>query len=434
MRFLILLILLTSCIHSDGQLYFGRIAGSGSVDPAPSNPDSVLFYDEFNGSSLSTGYYKRRPDLSTFTVSGGKLSVVGNHDTYVPPRVGFNGGYKNYMTRVWDTSYGASMIRDYKIRMKFQLKEVADSGARGVWIGGRSDFLFGEYNFTTGVYWDFRNDSLMVLGSTDSTYYVTPASSSVAALSSAFHGNLTDWWELSFECREYGGIGKLVNLTTGDTTSRTAYWYWLGMLTPQRPNYFHWSFAAVNKTEIDIDYIKVTTNQLRNRDIAFVGNSITSGSFGGHYDSSFAKILATKTTLTTQIWAGGGQDVINIFGSLPELLWLNPGHVILCLGTNNTYSTPNAAYYSRFVDSLDAHGITSTKLLIPNGGDPVSGSGWNKWIKDTYASTYLDNWTTGWNTMSTGNGEMTDAVHPSNTGMRKQANIIKAALIAFFPL
>jgi lysophospholipase L1-like esterase len=338
------------------------------------------------------------------------------------------------MTRLWDTSYGASMMRDYKIRIKFQLKEMTDSGARGVWVGARSDFLYGEYNFTCGVYWDFRNDSLMVLGSTDSTYYVTPASATGAPLSSGFHGNLTDWWELSFECREYGGVGKLVNLTTGDTTSRTAYWDYLHSITPQRPNYFHWSIAAVNKTAIDVDYIKVTTTQQRNRDICFVGNSITSGYFGGHYDSSFAKILATKTTLTTQIWAGGGQDVINIFSALPELLLLNPGHVIICLGTNNAYSSPNAVYYHRFIDSLTAHGITSTKLLIPNGGDPTSGGGWNQWIKDTYGSSYVDTWTTGWNTMSVGNGEMADGLHPSNTGMRKLALIIKAALPLLFPL
>lgn len=415
-------------------MYFGRIAGSGSSGGGETNPDSVLFYDEFNGSGLSTGYYQRRSDLQTITATGGILTVQGNHDTYVPPRVGHNGSYKNYMTRIWDTTYGYSMVREYTIRMKFQLKEVADSGARGIWIGARSGFLFGEYNFTTGVYWDFRNDSLMVLGSTDSTYYVTPASSSIGAISSTFHGNLTDWWELSFAVKEYGGVGKLTNLTTGDTVSRTANWYFLGMLTPQRPNYFNWSFAVVNKTKIDIDYLKVVTPQIRNRDICFVGNSITSGSFGGHQDSAFAKILAGYTSQTTQIWAGGGQDVVSIMYALPELIRFNPSHVILCLGTNNTYSAPNAAIYTRFVDSLTAHGITSNKLLIPNGGDPVSGSGWNKWIKDTYGSTYVDTWTPGFNTMSTGNGEMTDPVHPSNTGHRKLANIIKAALPSMFPL
>ncbi len=72
--------------------------------------------------------------------------------------------------------------------------------------------------------------------------------------------------------------------------------------------------------------------------------------------------------------------------------------------------------------------------LIVNGGDPATAGNWNYFIKNTYPSTYIDLWTTGWNTMTIGNGEMADGVHPTNTGNTKLANIIKAARPDLFPL
>jgi len=436
MRNIFIILFLIVSFSSNSQLYFGRIAsssGSGGGGGS-SSPDSVLFYDDFNGVSLSSGYKQRRPNLQTVSVSGGNLTIQGNHDTYVPPRPGFYGNYKNYMTRIWDTTYGASMIGEYTISTKVKFNDVTDTSARGFWLGAYSPFTFGEYNFSCGAYWDFVNDSLMIQSHTDSTYYFTPTTNTGSKLSATFHPNTSDWWILSFSVKPYGGIARIENLTTGDTISKTYYWDYLHPVTPSRPNYFHWSMAAINKTNVSLDYLKVTTPELRNRDIIFIGNSITRGYYGGHQDSSFARMLDAYTNSTIQIWAGGGQDVINIHKCIPELITYSPGTAIVGLATNNSYGSTERAAYQAFIDTLTAHGITSYKTLTPNGGNPVGGGSWNQWIKDTYPSTYIDTWTTGWNTMSTGNGEMEDSVHPSATGMRKLALIIKAALPSLFPL
>jgi hypothetical protein len=110
---------------------------------------------------------------------------------------------------------------------------------------------------------------------------------------------------------------------------------------------------------------------------------------------------------------------------------LNPDTVFINLGTNSGGSTTD---YDNMTDSLIAHGIFVIHTLTPNGGNPATGGTWNNHIATTYPTTYIDTWTTGWNTMSIGNGEMVDTIHPSLTGIRKIMEIIMAAYPDIFNL
>ncbi|MFW1908912.1 hypothetical protein, partial [Acinetobacter ursingii] len=93
-----------------------------------------------------------------------------------------------------------------------------------------------------------------------------------------------------------------------------------------------------------------------------------------------------------------------------------PQYIIFDIGTNIPFNSTYYGRYQRIIDSFSTWGITSYKLLQPNGGNPVGGCGWNQWIKDTYSSTYIDDWTTGWNTWTIGNGKMYDTIHNNLLG------------------
>ena len=113
-----------------------------------------------------------------------------------------------------------------------------------------------------------------------------------------------------------------------------------------------------------------------------------------------------------------------------EMISVNPDYIFLNIGTNGGGTTADV---SSIITKFTNAGINVIPTLIVNGGNPATGGTFNNYIATTYPSTYIDTWTTGWNTMSVGNGDMGDALHPTTQGMRKLALIIKSARPDLFP-
>lgn len=427
MRFLItILILLTSCTRSDGQLYFGRIAAGTGGGGEPTIPGQrTLLFDDFDGTSINNDWFVRRPDKQSLAISNGLLRIIGNADTVPGSGESF---YNSRSTQLFitDTGYGYSSIRNYKVEIKFKINKINDTTV-GVYCGVNSpDFL--DSRASSWLHLDYSSavDTITFLGNDDTAYSYQPQPRHAFS----FDFNTSDWYKMIFEVNETDRIATVINMSNQDTLEFSNP-YTIGVW-PLRPNYFHFGFGVMGRTDVSFDYIKVTSTELLNPDIMFIGNSITTGFSCVKIDSCYPYILRQFTNKSIRVWAGGGMGVESMQRTFNRLIEMNPEYIFIMLGTNDQFSEYNRNLYIYFVSALESLGIITYKLHVPNGGDPSSGSGWNKWISETYPSTVIDTWTTGWNTMSIGNGDMNDTLHPTEQGMRKIALIIKEAMPLLF--
>lgn len=428
MRLLIFILLLS--VQSFGQTYvFPAIAGTDNHTDPPVTGVRTLIYDDFTGSSLDSKWNVRRPNKQTITVSGGEARVQVSTDT-IPQMVGYSFSNLTTQCMIYDTAYKLTCIRNYTVEVKFKINKLNDT-TLGVFAGCYSPFVV-DYPFSNFTHVQFSSpDSLRMLAGKDTMFNYPPTGHQQIT----FTFNTTDNYILRHRVHEQYTEQVIKNVTTGDSLVRYQGYNFTNGAWPGSPNYFYFAFGAIGRTDVSFDYIHVTTPEELNPKWVALGDSKTVGYFATSRDSTWANMLKRNTNDSIQVWAGGGMGVDEVLLTLERLYDLTPDYVILDLGTNNSYDAGNRTKYQRIHDSLIAHGVTKVyKLMQPNGGNPVGGGGWNQWIKDTYPSDYIDDWTTGWNTWSTGNGKMYDGVHTSLTGMQERYAIIKAALISFFPL
>lgn len=423
MRLLIAIFLLfSSCAKS--QLYFGRFSSS-STPPAPSSGERVLIFDDFNGTSLSSNYEVRRPDKQTISVSGGYATITGNGD-YITDGGGRYDRWQSFQLNISDTAYGYSMLRNYKIELRFQILNKA-ANTPGCWVGTKNAWDGFSSNGFANLLYNGANDSLVISGYEDTSWWVQPLQK-VRTTGMTFTVN--DWCRISYIVNEGTATAKIVNETVGDsmtvvhtfTMAPAGVW-------PLRPNEFYYSFGVMGKTSIKVDWYRVTTTEWLNPKVIIVGNSITAGYCGGA-DSNYAYMLRPYTAGRLQIVAGAGNTILQTFESLTEIYATNPQYAILNLGTN---SGGTVADYQRLVDSLELHGITCYVLSTVNGGNPLTSGTFNYNIKTQFGIKFIDTWTNGWN-ISAGTSEMSDALHPLPAGNRRQADLIRAALPSIFEL
>lgn len=426
----LLIFILFLSVQSFGQSFVFPAVLGGANNDAPIVGTRTLIYDDFAGGSLNSRWNVRRPDKQTVSVSGGYLNVSTFTDT-IDQRVGFLWSNINAQAMIYDTSYGLTSIRNYIMEVGFRIDKLNDTTIGNI-LGTYSPFVVTS-TFTNFSHIQFSTpDTLRLLAGKDTCFAVPPAFDD--DITGQIDFNTSDYYVLRHRVDEDWIVTTIVNRTQNDSIVR----YWNYNFThgayPLKSNYFYFAFGSMGRTDVRYDYITVTTTEELNPKYLFVGNSITTGYNATSADSAYANILKRSTNDSIQIWAGGGMGVDEIPLTYTRMFEVNPQYVFLNLGTNNTYNGGNSAKYQAIVDTLTDKGYTVFPCLIVNGGDPVAGAGWNKWIKDTYPSSYIDLWTAGWNTMTIGNGEMYDGVHPTLTGHQKLAALIKTLKPSLFPL
>jgi hypothetical protein len=411
-------------------MYFARIPSSGGGGGVTITGQRTLIYDEFTGSTLNSRWKVRRPDKQTVTVSGGSVRLQTNTDT-IPRVVGFDYSNINAQCMLYDTSYGLTCVRNYTEEIKFKLNKQNDT-TLGALLGVYSPFPL-QLNFTNFALAQFStNDSLKYLAGMDTMFSVPPAYKEAIT---TFSFNTTDWFIFRHTVLEGEILLTLKNVSTGDSINK----YYTRDFThgsyPSRPNYFYFAFGGIGRTDMNVDYILVTTPEELNPTWLVVGDSRPTGFNATSADSAYANMLKRNTTDSIQLWAGGGMGVDEILSTFRNMRNVGASKFILDFGTNNTFNSDFQTKYTRITDSVTAWGGTFYVMYQPNGGDPVAGSGMNKWLKDNFSSHIIDNWTSpGYATKTIGNGMMYDGVHETLLGMQTTYAIVKAALISFFPL
>lgn len=428
MRKIAVILLLLISHFVSGQTFI--LNASVTYTPPPTPPTTgvrTLIYDDFSGSSLNSRWNVRRSDKQTITVSGGSARVSVNTDT-IAQRPGYAFSNITTQTMIYDTSYQLTCIRNYVIETGFRINKLNDT-TLGAYTGAYSPFT--AYPFSNFGHFQFSGpDTIRILGGVDTAFTFPPSGQSET---STVPVNTTDYYVIRHKIDENTDSLWFVNRTTLDSVLKVVTFQFTsgGWLT--RPSYFWFAFGAMGRSDVSFDYYLVTTTEELNPAYLFVGNSITTGYNATTADSAYANILKRATTDSVQIYAGGGMGVDEILLAMHNLVAINPQYVFLNIGTNNTYNSPNSVKYQTIVDSFTNRGFTVFPCLIVNGGDPTSGGGWNQWIKTTYASSYIDLWTAGWNTMTIGNGEMYDGVHPTLSGHQKLAALIQTLKPLLFP-
>lgn len=410
--FILLLLPLFACSQQVGFVNIGTV-----VPPTPPDTNRILIEDNFDGSSLSANWTVQ--GSPTITVTGGWATIEGT-----------DGYDKDYSQRMRYTGYltnGQSTIRNYIIEIGLMFNEISDS-TRGVYVGAdspiSSDFRFsswGQFDHST-----LQPDALAIEASNLSARFVTPDSTRTSIPTI----NTTDYYTLRIQVWEDGETVTLTNNTTTATRSVTHIYDITAATWPLRPNIFYYSMGVMASANIKADYFRVTTSEVLNPWGVWVGNSITTGYTSGSVQNSFAYLLRSNTDSTMQVMAGAGMNMLHTIDNLDEIIEVSPTYVFLNIGTN---AGGNFTNYQTIVSTLEAAGIDVIPTMNVNGGNPATGGTFNNSIATTY-SDEIDTWTTGWNTMTIGNGQMHDALHPTLTGMQKLADVIKAARPDLFPL
>ncbi len=432
MRILILIISLLFASCSNSQVYFGRIAsstGGGGGGGGTIAGQRTLIYDEFTGSTLNSRWFVRRPDKQTLTVSGGVLRIQTNTDT-IAARVGYDFSNVTTQTMLYDTAYGLTCTRNYTEEIKFRPRKLNDT-TLGVYAGPYSPFSL-DLPFSNFAHAQFSTvDTLKMLAGKDTCFSVPPAFKWPLT---SWSWNTTDWYILRLTVFEGNFLITIKNLTSNDSLNQYYQYDFTHGSYPKRPNYFRFAFGAMGRTDVDIDYVLVTTPEELNPTWTILSDSRGTGYNAVYADSAYGNMLKRNTTDSVQIWAGGGMGVDEILATFPRLRELGTSKFILDFGTNNTFNSDFQTKFTRITDSITSWGATYYILYQPNHGDPISGSGMNKWFKDNFGSHIADDWDTGYAVWSTGNGRMYDGVHHTLLGTQERYVIIKGKLIAFFPL
>lgn len=408
---LFILLLFSSCAKSQINRFFQAAAYHINIPII-----RTVYDDQFNDGSVSSDWSIRNPGSQTVTESGGYMNLAGTGTT------------KDFRYMIRDTGYGHSMLRNYIIRTRVRLNSTIDGNSRGFFLGVYSP-LISDYRFSSYGVFDFSttNTAVSINASNDTIYFVT-ADSTRSGIPTVTAGN---WYQVTYTMYENYESIKVKGETTNDSVTVT-HSYTLGDANwPLRPNYFNYTMGIMGNSSVSVDYFTVYTYEPLQPKYLFVGNSITTGYMSGDADSAYAYKLRPYTNDSVHIMAGAGMSMTDLRICLDEIITVDPQYVFLNIGTNAGGSF--ATDYTYIVSTLEASGIDVIPCLIVNGGNPATGGTFNNSIATTY-SDEIDLWTTGWNTMTIGNGQMVDAVHPSNAGMTTLRNIIKLARPDLFPL
>jgi hypothetical protein len=200
------------------------------------------------------------------------------------------------------------MLRNYVIEAGGIVNKVNDSCV-GVYLGAASPW--NNYQVDSYVNFDFSVsvDTLDAVGIDDTIFHRRPFGFTTNALSNNVQAG--DSLTLRMTVYEDTLTAFVKNNTRGDSgTAKLPYPSNLSGQYPLRPNYFNYVFGVMGRTDFSFGYFKVTTTEVLNPDIVFIGNSITTGYTASDLDSNWAYMLRRYTNRVIQVMAGPGNTVL----------------------------------------------------------------------------------------------------------------------------
>lgn len=390
---------------------------TGSITKVTLQPQTVIgtiFFDDFN-----RGYWGSNYDTASLTsASTWKTSSVRLNST--------------------SNTYAFDKIVKYIGAGKLTSRNIS------VEIGWKPSYLTGTvYGPTVGLFSTRnpgQNTSTLIynnLSSGAQAYGIAGASSTGATTIKASTSNsfYDAYYKTILDISEDTATAYIDRRDTSQTTSiRYIYDFKNTTQTATKPNIFYPAFGINTNTDsVEIDYFRVYSKDRRYIKYLFVGNSITTGYYGGHASNGFPDQLKSRTKYDIQTLAGGYNRTADVIDNLTQIIDMKPEYVFLEIGTNDRGAGVTQATIHANIDTinnrLNRAGIKVYHLAAPDAGNPVTASTTNKYLSDTYGAFFVDNWT-GCYAVS----EMVDAYHPTEKGFKTIADTIAAKLPLLFTL
>lgn len=424
-------------LNINAQIFLGQAAGHATPTPPSEDcgsPTAIgeMIRDDFNGVSLSANWTVRNSGGQTITVSGGRIRFQGGQATKTDSLymvytnyLGFANEYSTlsqYTVTLWDVRFNSIGATSFGPICGVEPRANSNDPAA----------LFANVD-PSGT------DSMSILQSTHQ-YIIGNRISSASGVPSI---NTSDSYNLILSMSDGDVTATIVNVTASISKSVT-YTYSAITPNPRIPPIFFYAIGVIGGTDYSCDAFTVSSTQLIGgitKLKTFVGNSITKAFCTGNFQNSYPYQLRAHTSCDIQIFAGPGNTSTDAYVNRHEIAAYSADTIFLMLGTNDSPGSGSIpTVLELLVDYLESQGKEVYLLTIVNGGNPATPGTFNANLSvvfnpTDYPNTHvMDVWTGGWNTMSIGNGEMFDALHPTTTGSTKLANQIKAALPGSFPL
>jgi hypothetical protein len=381
--------------------------GSGGVQPLTT---LGTLYDSTSWNNLSGFTIVGSP---TTSVSSNKINVSAGNQS-ISATVGATNSAFNQVLKV--TSYGGTMLSKNKVTMKFKVNVSPGATTYGVGVGTYSintgsviSNSIAYFNMSTGT----GTGTVSILAGTTNT----TAAKSGTALS--FSQN--DYIVLTYEIIGGNVFATARNQTTNSSPVTCTYSYDMRVSTdPFMPNTSNFGVVNLGGAYI-IDSLNIVSNEAKNTNVMFVGDSKLQG-YNSGWDVSIPSLFGRYYS-GTSLSSGGGDRTQDVLNHLPEIITLAPKTVVLCIGRNDIAgAVPSGTWQANIasiVSQLQAANIR-VRVLDAIYETNLNQSALISYVSTTYPSLYIGTYAPG-NVAGT---VASDGTHPSFLGSKIVANVI----------
>lgn len=391
---------------------------SKQITMQPQVSIGTIFSDDFNRGFWGSNYDTSALTGVTSTFSNGFVKM------HAASAAGAFTKVVNYVGK------GKMTLRNFDIEIGFRPCTLA-SNTYGPILGANTTRNPGQ-NTATVIYPDFSTNfgPAFTIGAANSSGVI----SSKATTTNMPARSITNNYTLKLKVSADTAQAFILNRNTSEQTSLQYIYDFTNIAqTATKPNIFYPAFGLNGSDSIVVDNFKISSPDKRYVKMVFVGNSITTGYYGGMARNSFPDQLKSKTNYDIQILAGGYNRTADVIDNLWQIIDMHPENVFLEIGTNDRGNGISQATIEANIDTinnrLNRAGIKVYHLAAPDAGNPATGGTTNNYLSTTYGAMFVNTWTGCY-----GAGQMVDAVHPNQLGFRVIADTIQAKLPLLFPI
>jgi len=391
---------------------------SKQITLQPQTVIGTIFNDDFN-----RGFWGSNYDTSALT---GVTSTFSNGFVKMHSASGA-GAFTKIASYI---GKGKMTLRNFDIEIGFRPCTIT-SGTYGPILGTNTTRNPGQ-NTATVVYPDFSTNfgPAFTIGAANSSGVISSKATTTNMPARSIANNYTLKLKVSADTAQ----AFILNRNTSEQTSLQYIYDFTNLAqSATKPNIFYPAFGLNGLDSIVVDNFKISSPDKRYVKMVFVGNSITTGYYGGMARNSFPDQLKAKTNYDIQILAGGYNRTADVIDNLWQIIDMHPENVFLEIGTNDRGNGISQATIQANIDTinnrLNRAGIKVYHLAAPDAGNPATGGTTNNYLSTTYGSFFVNTWTGCY-----GAGQMVDAVHPNQLGFRIIADTIQAKLPLLFPI
>ena len=403
----------------------GAVAAGGSpfaftkqIKLQPQVVIGTIFNDDFNRGFWGSNYDTSALSGVTSTFSNGFVKMHAASGAGAFTKV------VNYIGK------GKMTLRNFDIEIGFRPCTIA-SGTYGPILGTNTTRNPGQ-NTATVIYPDFSTNfgPAFTIGAANSSGIISSKATTTNMPARSIANNYTLKLKVSADTAQ----AFILNRNTSEQTSLQYIYDFTNLAqSATKPNIFYPAFGLNGLDSIVVDNFKISSPDKRYVKMVFVGNSITTGYYGGMARNSFPDQLKAKTNYDIQILAGGYNRTADVIDNLWQIIDMHPENVFLEIGTNDRGNGISQATIQANIDTinnrLNRAGIKVYHLAAPDAGNPATGGTTNNYLSTTYGAFFVNTWTGCY-----GAGQMVDAVHPNQLGFRIIADTIQAKLPLLFPI